>query len=118
MRFLRAAYCGSDRPIAPAAELELNVVLMISGNRCWRNSTIEPIDKGSSMHVYNRPLRVKRELRSSDGSYHASTCAAMEPPKGGNTVLRRDRSPRARVDVSAFGKEPAIGLKVLSTRWT
>ena len=91
---------------------------MILGNRCWRHSTIEPINKGSSMHVYNHPPRVKRELRSSDGSHHAPSCAALEPPKGGNIVLRRDRPPRARVDVSGFGNEPAIGLKMLSTRRT
>jgi hypothetical protein len=70
------------------------------------------------MHVYNLPLRVKRELRPSDGGHHALTCADVELPKSGNIVLRGGRLPRTSVDVSNSGNEPAIDLKVLNTRWT
>jgi hypothetical protein len=58
-----------------------------------------------------RPLRVKWELRPSHDDHHALTCVFVEPPKGGNIVLCRDRSPRASVGKSGFGNGPAIDLK-------
>jgi hypothetical protein len=58
-----------------------------------------------------RPLRVKWELRPSHDDHHALTCVFVEPPKGGNIVLCRDRSPRASVGKSGFGNGSAIDLK-------
>jgi hypothetical protein len=58
-----------------------------------------------------RPLRVKWELRPLDDGHHVLTRVVVEPPKGGNIVLCRGRSPRASVGKSRFGNGPAIDLK-------
>lgn len=50
------------------------------------------MDKGSCMRAYERSLRVKWELGPSDGGHHTLACAAVDPPKSGNLVLRRGKT--------------------------